>query len=492
MRRRITCVAVLLNLAMASVAAAQCIPETESLFGCFDRIVRETELAAAGGQPPAEAEAQAAVNAATAEAREKTDAELADANPGADTGGSATANTLTDFAPLFDALGLLSSGDSTGNQLAFNLNFLVPVQQVDNPNTQLQLLVNTQPEPLDQLVQSFDETVREARKDSLQKDISTFGDQELKLNWSLVNTRFGRDFRTLRKVLGPIYDGAAQRSRSSVVARNQTARIRGFQEALRKAGVENVDANRKLIKDLVVSNDVRNQLMADTVAAATARTTLSALFGQEIARADLGKLAELVEEQPQLLFSLSHNFRDEIVGPEKTSATVTWEWTSRNLGNFIHDTGTACREQDVGQGTASYDRCVSALENYLAQDLKNQWRFKLEASYQRVDAVSYSFPDDNVTLDLPKTNRLEITAGGGREFTGKPDLGRLDFEVSYDSNVDGDTSNEERVTAAITLTRRMGDVDVPFSIVYANKDEFLGEVDHQIGMHVGVKFRQTR
>jgi hypothetical protein len=32
-------------------------------------------------------------------------------------------------------------------------------------------------------------------------------------------------------------------------------------------------------------------------------------------------------------------------------------------------------------------------------------------------------------------------------------------------------------------------MDVPFSIVYANKSEFLGDVDHQISLHVGVKFR---
>jgi hypothetical protein len=105
--------------------------------------------------------------------------------------------------------------------------------------------------------------------------------------------------------------------------------------------------------------------------------------------------------------------------------------------------------------------------------------------------VSYSYPDDNVALDLPKTDRVELTFGAGREFSGKPDLGRLDFELSYDSNVDNNTTNKDRLKAAMTLTRRVGDVDVPFSIVYANRDEFLGEVDHQIGMHIGIKFRQT-
>jgi hypothetical protein len=61
-----------------------------------------------------------------------------------------------------------------------------------------------------------------------------------------------------------------------------------------------------------------------------------------------------------------------------------------------------------------------------------------------------------------------------------------------DSNLDDDTTNEERVTAALTYTRRVGDMDMPFSIVYANKDEFLGEVDHQLGINLGLKFRQPK
>jgi hypothetical protein len=39
---------------------------------------------------------------------------------------------------------------------------------------------------------------------------------------------------------------------------------------------------------------------------------------------------------------------------------------------------------------------------------------------------------------------------------------------------------------------RSGDMDLPFSIVYANKDEFLCEVDHQISMNVGLKLRQPK
>jgi hypothetical protein len=66
---------------------------------------------------------------------------------------------------------------------------------------------------------------------------------------------------------------------------------------------------------------------------------------------------------------------------------------------------------------------------------------------------------------------------------------RIDLEVAYDSNIDSGTGDSERIKAALTYTRRVGDMDVPFAIVYANKSEFLGDVDQQIGLHLGVKFR---
>ncbi|HEU5134669.1 MAG TPA: hypothetical protein VFU13_05955, partial [Steroidobacteraceae bacterium] len=61
--------------------------------------------------------------------------------------------------------------------------------------------------------------------------------------------------------------------------------------------------------------------------------------------------------------------------------------------------------------------------------------------------------------------------------------------ASYDSNLDSDDNYKSRLVATLTYTRRIGDMDVPFSIVYANKSEFLEGVDKQIGLHVGVKFR---
>jgi hypothetical protein len=212
----------------------------------------------------------------------------------------------------------------------------------------------------------------------------------------------------------------------------------------------------------------------------------------ELGRSMVAHAADLVEQQPQLLFSLSRDIRDSVTGPEKTSATLSWEFTSVNLSSFLGGPGAICRKETVVAGGDDYVKCADALSKYLgdnAVNLTTQARWKLSASYQRVKAIDYRFPDDNVTLGLPKTDRIEVSAAWGRPLQAAKDADRVDVEVDYDSNIKNDTSNKERVKATVTYTRRIGDMDVPFAIVYANKNEFLGKVDHQISLHLGVKFK---
>lgn len=462
-----------------------CDPTTGTLARCF----QQSYDAAKGVAPAPAADIQA-------KDEQVAKQEVAKAQTGADSGGVATASTLTDLVPLFDALGMLGNaeGEADGT-LALNLNFLIPVQDADR-NTQLSLLVNTSPEPFDQLIEAFPEDARAARKDSLQKDISAFGDSRAELTWSLVNSRFGRDFTVARKVLAPIYEGARNKVVSASGRRDQIAAERFTQ--LTKALVRNPDAGTTdtntpfgRYPDKIAA--FRLDLIAQAKEAGEAVGNGARATADELAAAGLSRLADLVNQQPQLLFTLSHDIRDSIVGPEKTSATLTWEFTSRNLSNFLGTTGAACRDEaQVSQGTAAYAQCVDALSRYVtayADSLEKQPRWKLSAAWQRVNAVHYSFPDDGVTLDLPKTERIEVALGWGRPLSAARNADRVDLEAAYDSNVDGDTTNKERVKVTLTYTRRVAEMDVPFSIVYANKNEFLGEVDHQISLHFGVKFR---
>jgi hypothetical protein len=494
---------------IAAACLAFCVPSfawaqascngNESINQCFERIVLKGETP---GKEARSAQVQEETNKQKASVNDALKAALA----GANSGGAVTAATLNDLAPIFDALGLLSSGDSDEGTLAFNLNALIPVQNVDNNNTQLKLVVNTQPQPLDQLVQAFPETVRATRKDTLQKDISTFGDAQLLLNWSLVNGHFGRDFSVLRPLLAPIYDGAVVRGRAAA-STAATIRFQNARNTLADELDKANDARQRAtppqpavpisanIDDLPIPSNVKAEIVQATLDAAEETTVGRQFIESELVRTRIVGLADLVQQQPQLIFSLSHDIRDEIVGPEKTSATVTWEMTRRNVSAFLNGPGGACKSKDVGNGKDEYDRCVSALQNYLSDGgagLQQQWRFKLAASYQRVKSVTYSYASDGVSLSLPDTDRWEVAFAAGRPLGGAAGKDRIDVEFAYDSNLDNDTTNKERVKATLTYTKHMDTVDLPLSIVYANKSEFLGEVDHQISLHFGLKFRQSK
>jgi len=425
----------------------------------------------------------------------KAKTEATKAQTGADSGGAATASTLTDLLPLFDALGLIGNSDQSDGTLALNLNFLLPLQEADK-NMRLQVVVNTSPEPLTALVDAFPEAVRAARKDTLQKEISTFGDSRAELTYSLVNSRFGRDFTVARRKLAPIYEGAW--ARAGAPAANDSM-VDSQRAALQRLS-DNTIANAKGINNSTAFSaypaelqSLRDELKQQSAAFGTAIGKATLATQQEFAAARLSQLAALVEQQPQLLFSVAQDIRDDVVGPEKTSAKLTFEFTRYNLGDFLRGDGAACKNADaVRQGGADYVKCVDALNRYAGgteDALKTQPRWKLSAAYQRVKAIDYLYPDDNVTLHLPETDRVEVTVGWGRPLQAVKNADRVDLEASYDSNIDGDTSNKERIKATFTYTRRVADMDIPFSIVYANKDQFLGEVDHQISLNLGIKFR---
>ena len=463
--------------------------DSETLLECFNRIQVATAPEASATEDAKKADALETAKTIQDDDLKKV---LASALTGVDSGGTATAATMSDLAQLFNALGLLSSGDSEGGKLALDLNFLIPVQDVEKNNAQLKAVINTESKPLDPLVQAFGETVREARKDSLQKDISTFGDTQISFTWSLVNSRFGRDYSFLRERIAPMNEAAVNRARESA----SRERLRALPQLIAKANAAIGSPTATTTKFEDLPSDVKEDLKTATFAAASERAAITRGIQTELNRSGFNRLADLVEQQPQLLFSLSHDIRDEIVGPEQTSGTITWEMTRRNLGAFLRREGRACTALEVGTGkSAQYDRCVNALAEYVGKDgidLQKQWRVKLAASYHRVKGITYTYAADNVNLTLPEQDRWEIALAAGRPMGVGANVGRLDFELAYDSNLDNDTTNKERFKATLTYTRRVGDMDMPFSVVYANKDQFLGEVDHQISLHLGLKFRQPR
>lgn len=46
----------------------------------------------------------------------------------------------------------------------------------------------------------------------------------------------------------------------------------------------------------------------------------------------------------------------------------------------------------------------------------------------------------------------------------------------------------DRLVITATMNLKVGEMDVPLGIVYANHGKYLGEVDKQFSAHLGLKF----
>jgi hypothetical protein len=438
------------------------------------------------------------------EAQEKNQA-------GASAAGSQARSTFTDLLPWFDALGMLSDADASDGTVALDLNFLLPVQKKEdvNRNSQLRWQFDIKPEPFEPLIEALPESVREARKKELQGKIKDTADSELQYTYSVVNEKLGRDFRRqssrLTALLAPAFVAATEGEVDDAVTEGrrrlvlETDAILGELRALGMSGDSVLDAplssfspqQMKLVNQFVTST-------RDNLGVALAKK-LTVIRDTAIdLKADA--LAQLVLLQPQLTLSANKRFRDELVGPEQFGFKITYERSFVSLNDFIEEAGKSCaplKQYRASKGALTpvdSDACLKKLGEYMdrhAEEIGDEDRITGSLEYKKVDRWQFALPNDAIDLDRPKYDRIIGALGYGRAISRSNSEGkdRVDFEASYDSNLDADDSYKSRLVVTLTYTRRFRDMDLPISIVYANKSEFLEGVDKQLGLHFGLKFR---
>lgn len=418
--------------------------------------------------------------------------------PGATSSGSQARSTVTDLLPWFDMLGLLSDSDASDGTLAADLNFLLPWNDGDKTgnNSQLKWQLDVSPELSEDIVAAIPEDVRGDRKKELEGDLDDTADSELQFSYSVVNDRYGRDFRRhygrLAALIAPVMVNAETEAEKQV---RKDARF-ALDDAIFNL---KVDAS-KPISELRLTEDQRKELEK---AILDARANLAPAYARQreaiqsaLGASGVNDLTRLVLLQPQILFSANRRIRDEAVGPESWGFKVTYERSFVSLNDFFDDAGGKCPRNTTFDGTvlelAAVQPCLKELREYMKEheeEIENESRWKASLEYKKIDRWQFSLPDDGVAIDRPKYDRIIASAGFGRVIPRSAVKDRVDFEAAYDSNLDDDDSYKSRLVVTLTYTRRIGEMDVPFSVVYANKSEFLEGTDKQIGVHIGLKFR---
>ncbi len=200
----------------------------------------------------------------------------------------------------------------------------------------------------------------------------------------------------------------------------------------------------------------------------------------------------LLDNQPQFHLTAERKFRDPLVGPDELTVDVTYEWSRVNLN-------AATKKCDGNWGTKecldAYTAYVNGEENgkgeeEMRKEMEQGDRLSFTGEYVDIDGDSIDAGiSDLGTLVLEPVHKLTLKLDWSRKLSfGEGEPVKMDLAASYE-DVSDDPHRQDRGVASLTLTRRVGNMEIPFGIVYANHGEFLGDVDARLSAHLGLNFK---
>lgn len=455
---------------------------------------------------------------------EATTTELSRAPTGTEADIAGVRSNTRDYLPLLALSGLLgeaSRDENDENVLVFDLNFLVPSLS-DAKNFKLRGLLNTQPSVATALAEMLPEEGRAQRLQELERTLPDTSDFGFSLSYSQELLNWGRGFQNYRNryaaLLETAHDTLPTLDDGVALAAELTGEVnRLFPDGLgtddvldqSPSGVFEALADPCHPEDQVCRSEalrkatkLRQLFEAFIDAELSAYEQLDALYRRE----GIDAFAELLDNQPQLIFELSHRDREDLVGATETVGTFRFEWSKVNLKNAMSQ---ECHQELEDEDYLTVDparrsECLEEYSEYVAEHrdaIEKGHRVSLSIDYADVDDISVPrsvlglSPEEPATDDgpivIPGSDRFDVSLGWGRTFNG--DGGNpvvLDLVATYERLEDSDDTfrHDDRILATLSITRSIGGVEVPFALVYANHGEFLTDVDEQLSAHVGLRY----
>lgn len=406
---------------------------------------------------------------------------------GLDGGAPALATTTRNLLPFLAASGLISDsdGNSDDNLFSLDLNFLIPGISKDN-NAQLKAILNTKPTLLDDVKNAFDTaTESDSASKELQDGLSAADDYTISFTYNHMSDRFGRAPKQQQARLSRLFDAAVSLATADSDVGGPNDPMLAMAKVLQRLDAEN---EKFVLRDSAALDAVEK--------AATAEFALGVLVRGKAAAYPLDRFSELVNNQPQLVFTAELQDRDPLVGAKEKAITFTYEFGFASVNDFVTEAGAQCGIGSRGlTALASVDAnsCLSAYSRYIsAHDaaLKNADRFSIELSYVEVEDYEFSSEENGIELARDGTRHLDIAVGYGRtlQALGADRESRLDFVAKYEDYSD-DVDHQDRMVATLTFTTQLNGVAIPFSLVYANHQKFLPDSDDTLGAHIGIKYQ---
>lgn len=401
--------------------------------------------------------------------------------------GAATASTIANFLPLFSFAGV--SGDlegtsggssSTDDVLGFDFNLPLAREGTSERQLKLQAGFNRNPTVLDSLVQALPADERDEFRTDAQQDLTITDDSTFSITYNVENEALGRN----RRLLGEVFRAAI----GSVSAADFRAKFTAIERMVNEFSTEQQATAFAEIDDVPLKKERCDNLIAARDALRDAATALDMAEDSVVDAARIETFAKLINNQPQLHASVSYKDRNPVVGANETALSITYEWGYRaNVNLAEKKIARECETRTPECILRSFTDYV--VTNASAIEAGDRLKFSLE--YADVDDLSVVIEDPAFTYAKPGGNKLTSTLAYGRSLTaddGLFDSSRIDIEIKREA-IDDDPDRNNRTIGTVTLTRSIGDVSFPFSLVYANKPEFVAmEATDKLSAHIGVKY----
>ena len=466
--------ALLPSIAMPTVVRAQasrCNPG-QSAEACFQRTY----------EPLKKHTKQAAMAARTATTRAIRDG-VAAKPTGSEPSAGGAASGIKDFLPeLASALSIPGyAGAGRGIDFQKNFDATGPVWQF--PGTLQLSAVSTQPRINEALLAAIPESRRSTLTDSLGKTLNDLADVTLGGSINAESRAWGRSFRSsameidslTRAVLAPLEGQNDQQEAAFRALMRETDVV----AQARACGRSPVDAPLTCFADAI-----RARIEAVVEAAATADAGVENAQRALLVAHHLDQLENLLNNQPQLNGTARYNLRQPLIGPRQATATVRWEFSPVSL-NGAH----AYCASTTGRATLTPDCYRGYLEQPgVLPSIASGLRLWLTADASQSSAYDFTLPTATRRTTLPGSYAVEPAAGIGAYFAGAQ-RSRVDIEIRYRWSSE-QLVRENRLVGTATLTQKVNDQSSGSVIIrYANKPEYLGNVDKQLTANLGLSYK---
>lgn len=420
--------------------------------------------------------------------------------------GPGLATAIGDFLPLFAGAPVISSTDATRVGFAFETNlpfYSQPGAAIQPPNLggNIQLRAQSRtPEVFGPLLEAVPLDQRANATEILGSGLDQLDDVTLTAVWNAEGAGIGRSFRKhavmfeslLNSVVAELHD-----DRPSLIDAIET-----FADRLDEEGDLLILPDRLGDPDCAAAVDQLSesrfacftQAFRMELGEAIARSAIEhrnyrAALQERLEQVGFYHVADLLNNQPQLSLSANARLRSDVTGPNTYSLSARYEHGFGSLNSLRG----YCPQRSV---------TIECLETYLAEPRVVAAMRRSDRAWANLEVTftndySYSTTIDGVPVQLQLDNSVAVkgSLGYGRYLrldANGNESARVDLLVEGELN-QADSGKNDRFVASLTYTQKISDdFSLPLGITYANKAEYVGEADQNLGVNIGIRYRLRR